>query len=514
MEEKYPEPRRVVNIINFVRGCEPRCPSADLFTPVQEEILLCRKHGFPNTFLLQYDAMLRPDFRSLFARERDDNMELGIWIEIVRPLAEAVGIRWRGRPGYDWDWYVNPGFLMAYTQKQRRLLIDEQMRLFKETFGCWPRSAGSWLLDAWSMQYMTETYHVEAFAVCREQYSVDAYTLWGGYYNQGYFPSKKNMLCPAQSARCSAPVFRMLGIDPVFGYDAKGFRSPYGSCNTLEPAWDSGADPKCVDWYFHTYFENECLNFAYVQIGQENSFGWPKFGAALTMQMDKLDALRQKGTVSVEKLCETGAWFSSRFARTPATSLIAESDWAHRGYASCWYDCRRYRANLFLRRNHAFFRDIFLFDEKFPEEYYTKPCRTWNAVYENLPVMDSYSWSRPGRPAELGLSLPVKEISYRRCGENTLAALLSGPGGTAEILFEEARITVAMPQNCRLSYRRAQDGGTPMTADDRSLSFTHRGYSYRVAVEGIVTPTPSGCEISPKDGLVRLVFGQKARNGK
>ena len=76
------------------------------------------------------------------------------------------------------------------------------------------------MLDSWSINYMKENYDIKAFAICREQYGVDAYSLWGGYYNQGYYPSKYNVLCPGQNEEniIKAPVFRMLGPDPIYCY--------------------------------------------------------------------------------------------------------------------------------------------------------------------------------------------------------------------------------------------------------------------------------------------------------
>lgn len=44
--------RRVVNILNFVRGNEPRDVTKDVVKPVVEEIKLNKKYNFPNTFLL------------------------------------------------------------------------------------------------------------------------------------------------------------------------------------------------------------------------------------------------------------------------------------------------------------------------------------------------------------------------------------------------------------------------------------------------------------------------------
>ena len=38
--------------------------------------------------------------------------------------------------------------------------IDELFRLFKEKFGCYPQSVGSWVMDAWSIGYMKEKYGI------------------------------------------------------------------------------------------------------------------------------------------------------------------------------------------------------------------------------------------------------------------------------------------------------------------------------------------------------------------
>ena len=52
--------RQVVNIINFIRNCEPRDASVDLVLTTQKEIELMQQYNLRGTFLLQYDAMLNP----------------------------------------------------------------------------------------------------------------------------------------------------------------------------------------------------------------------------------------------------------------------------------------------------------------------------------------------------------------------------------------------------------------------------------------------------------------------
>lgn len=115
----------VMNIVNFVRGSEPRYPDYDLVEPLREEIKLNTVRHLPNTILLQYDAMLRDDLVATAKTAERDQTEYGVWFEMCRQLVEACGIKWRGRKGWDWEWFVNPGFLMAYAPEEReRILID------------------------------------------------------------------------------------------------------------------------------------------------------------------------------------------------------------------------------------------------------------------------------------------------------------------------------------------------------------------------------------------------------
>ena len=103
----------VMNIVNFVRGNEPRYPDIDLVEPLREEIALNTKYHLPNTILLQYDALLRDDIVQTAKSAEQDKTEYGIWLEMCRQLVEKVGIAWRGRPGWDWEWFVNPGLPMG-----------------------------------------------------------------------------------------------------------------------------------------------------------------------------------------------------------------------------------------------------------------------------------------------------------------------------------------------------------------------------------------------------------------
>ena len=215
--------RKVVNMVNFVRSADPRPPRKEMLDALREEVALNRKYGFVNTILLQYDALVDPEMMAEARKSDMEKTEFGLWFEMSRPLNEAAGLPWKPKgahKNWNWDWHINPGFLMAYDHAGRKAIIDAAFKRFKADFGYYPKSVGSWLLDAWSMDYMEKTYGVDGFCICREQDNTDAYGLRGGYSNGAYYPSKKNMLSAAVDMKnaVKSPVFKMLTPDPIYNY--------------------------------------------------------------------------------------------------------------------------------------------------------------------------------------------------------------------------------------------------------------------------------------------------------
>ena len=98
------EKRQIVNIVNFIRGVEPR-NSRDLIKPLVEQIALLKKHGLKGTFLVQYDALIDSRFTDILKQLESNQFELGIWYEIVEPQVQSVGLKWRGR--FPWDWHTD-----------------------------------------------------------------------------------------------------------------------------------------------------------------------------------------------------------------------------------------------------------------------------------------------------------------------------------------------------------------------------------------------------------------------
>lgn len=280
--------RNILNIVNFLRGLEPRdYHAADIRTPFLEQIRLMKEHNLRGTFLLQYDALIDPFYTDILRELPPEQFEIGVWFEIVKQLAEPAGVEWHGR--WSWDYWSEFSYTGAYSFEVREKMADEMFAKFKEIFGYYPRSVGAWCLDAHSVAYISGKYDVDAFCNCKDQFGTDGYTLIGGYFGQAYYPSRNNNHCPANSpgTQINTPVFRMLGSDPIYQYDwgmsLDDGAKPVQGVVTLEPVYNGagGGVPEWVDWYMKENYNGKCLSFSYAQAGQENSFGWNGMKAGL-----------------------------------------------------------------------------------------------------------------------------------------------------------------------------------------------------------------------------------------
>lgn len=405
--------KNIANIIMFQRGIgSPDLhseKSMDRFAVCTvKQIDFAKKYNIPVTWLLDYIAVCDTRFKESI--EQLEKFEIGGWLEFSKPLVEKAGYKWRGREGHIWEYHCNHAFTVGYTVEQREKMIDVFMQDFKEIFGYYPKSVGAWIIDAYSLNYMHEKYGIEASCICRDQWGTDGITLWGGYYGQGYYPSKNNILSPAQTKenQINVPVFRMLGSCPIYQYD-NGLNIDDGPCAwqqvcTLEPSYfgedcaecGGGGFPEWVDWFFHQNYREDTLSFNYAHIGQENYFGWKKQESGTIDQVEKLIKMSNEGKVSLQLLSETGRDYKNQYNLTPATSISAEKDWKDKDLQSFWYNCKNYRLNLYKENGTFWFRDMFLFDENYFERYRHEICPSKDVYFDNLPIIDGNRHSGKG----------------------------------------------------------------------------------------------------------------------
>ncbi len=480
----------VINIMNFVRACDERYENAEeiLFETTKRELELVNELKIENTFLLQYDVLCDKRYMKLFREKATQLSEFGVWLEVVEPLTTACGLPYRSEHGWKWDWHIIPGLPMGYIPAERAMLIDEIMRKFKEIFGYYPKTIGGWLIDTYTMNYINERYQPEAFCICRDQVSTDAYTLVGGYFNGAYFPSTKNIFTPAQSEEYQAktPVFRLLGPCPLFNYDRQKFiPEVYRNADveytayTLEPVWYSGKTEKCVDYFFNTFFENKNLGFSAVQLGQENSFGtYTDFIDALRMQWTKAKALEKAGKISIQKYERSGRLFKRLYQKTPVGTVVSAKSWADTDMQSVYYCSQNYVANLFRNGKEVFLRGLYLFDERIPDKYIQSSCETFDAQYENLPIVDTVRWQENNSHG-IGIVLDTdgRNIQVENLNDDSIKAVW----GKKSILFYPNHITV---NGCDiLSFDPGNATADISLKENKTLSYTYQGTEYSLETQ-------------------------------
>lgn len=510
----------IVNIINFIRAYEPRDPELDLIEPVVRQIELVQANSLPATWLLQYDTLLDDRFVSLLKGQLDARQEVGAWFEVMQPLVERAGLVWRGR--FPWDWHANVGFSIGYTPIERERLADVFMAEFKRVWGYYPASVGSWLMDAHLLGYLADCYHVQASCTCKDQWGTDGYTMWGGYYSQGFYASRNNAFMPAQTAReqIPIPVFRMLGSDPIYQYDVSATANGQRVI-TLEPVYacdGGGGDPAWVRWFFKTTFTTPALSFGYAQVGQENPFGWPAMCAGFSDQIALVAKWAQAGRLRVSTLADTGRWFRERYPLTPASAITALEDWRNQGHASVWYCSRFYRLNLFWEGDRCWLRDIHLFDERYNERYLKTVCADKDCTYDTLPVVDGLLWGARLEPVALGKDGTLQPL---RGAQATVAELDADTLLVNWPLCEDGSLTIrCSPGQLRIEAALPRWGLWLHWVDDKTtaiyeitpqaLAFKHKGFHYRVGCSsGEITTNPCGKGILfiPHDQRVELDLG-------
>jgi hypothetical protein len=523
---------RIVNIINFIRDIEPRDPDhitkEVLYQTVVKQIELMNKHHLRGTFLLQYDALMDVRYQDLLKKLPKDIFEIGGWWEIPQPLVEKAGMKWRGR--YPWDWHADVGFSTGYTPAEREKLIDVYMADFKHIFGHYPRSVASWFIDEHSLNYMYEKYHIKESANCKDQYGTDGYTLWGGYWNQAYYPSKRNAYMPAQNKeqQIPVPVFRMLGSDPIHQYDDGLERARQGVI-TLEPVYPkAGGDSTWVQWFFKQLISGPSMAFNYTQAGQENSFTWSAMAKGLEMQFPLIAKLRDEKKIRVETLAESGAWFKQQFPVTPPTSFTALDDVRDGNKKTVWFNSRYYRANLLWEGNTLRFRDIHMFDETLASRYEKTPVTSNECVFYTLPVMDGYLWSKEGSYAggwfkvmrngnEELLTGGTPVVDDKEKGTLKIAWPLENIDGTLYFEFTERELKVYLKASGNIKWfidmQKGKDILLPFEAvQPRTVqgNFENHAYSIRALTGNFVKNKDLIFRITPEHQQIKLLL----TNGK
>ncbi|MDO8638997.1 MAG: hypothetical protein Q7R43_05455 [Candidatus Daviesbacteria bacterium] len=214
---------RYVTLVNPVR-------SRDLWLdkslkPIEDQYDLINAADFPATWLLQYDVFLDPELLGKI-KEFGDKQEIGLFLEVSQKLGDVSRVVYPiNTPGY----FPNAVFLSGYEQSERRKLIDTMFQEFKNNFGYYPKSVGAWWIDSYSLTYLKQKYDISGAMIVADQKTTDNYGVWGQWWGAPYYPSKVNILTPADniSNKEDVVITQWAQRDPLLSYGDGSIFSNY-----------------------------------------------------------------------------------------------------------------------------------------------------------------------------------------------------------------------------------------------------------------------------------------------
>ena len=517
---------RCINIVNFIRAIEPRFKT-DLLLPVQKQMEIIKELQLPATWLLQFDALVSGPFVQYLKDNMAKSHEVGFWFEMNEMHCNAAGVKWRGRPGFEWDHFPNVAFTIGYSPEDRIKLADTAMAEFKKIWGKYPKSVASWNLDAITCAHLVDRYKVDAFAVCRDQIATDGFTIWGAPI-AGYYPSKTNCWSPAVEPQnqINAPVFRMLGQDPVYYYNRE-YTMPDGkrhsAPDTMEPVWPSGQSPIFVERFLRMIGEAPTGQFAYAQLGQENSFPWNEQEPGYAPQFKALAAFAKNGMIVVETMGDSGRRFKKQFKTTPVQAQVQLDDsFGNKSpeEKSIWYQSKYYRANLHFKGDLPFLRDITVYSDQFAQPFLTKATTARDVEQKMPPVLDGYHWRKDGvaEPGAGGFfeveGQPVKmtgKPTVRESGKSLIVQIPIQDGKVLTVRFDEAMMSIKVSSGTMTTIFRWDPKKACLSTVRKSrVGFIFNNFHYALRIlEGVATAADDGWKVEQNANGIRLGPAQK-----
>ena len=504
----------IINIYNFIRSGPSEVADfmLDDFETIRKEIITVKQYGFPGTYALKHDALMDKRYQDLLKTYLDESDELGAWWEITEDMCRRAGISFRDQKEMDlFEDQVQSTYCLGYSIEDRKRLVDVYMEDFYSVFGSYPKSIGSWVIDSVTVEYAAEKYGVEVACMCRDQMATDGFTLWGGWPNGLYFPSRKNEFIPAQNVenQISIPMVRLLTPDPIYNFECcvrEGLQGVYSA----EPAWLTGRDPKWISWIFRSLSQEDALGVGYAQVGQENGFLWENIKPGLAPQLDEIKRLHAAGKLRVETMAQSARWFKKKYRVTPPMTFQANTDWwEEMNLSETFYASVNYRLSLLQEQGTLRIRDWFVYDENYESRYLHGAMKGTQSLNDAPPVLFPQIWMEGGRPFirlldENGRE-PVGNVTFKARNEFVAEAVLMK--NCAELAkFVMAPGAVELSGEYKLSFDKL-----PVfdRVEGNSVRMVYEGFSYgfTVACGTIEKAGKDGLVIAPVDGKIVISMG-------
>ncbi len=287
-----------------------------------------RRLALPTTTLLTYPALFMDEAIADVDQLRGDTDELGLHFHNFQSprFLERFGTR-------ESAFWLLP-------REVRRAFLDEMMTAFERRFGHLPKSIGGYIIDAWTLAHIKETYPSVEVAItsCFEEGVKMFYgnnRNWflfsdGGPWNP-YFPAKANALIPAADAEVAIDIVAVphLNRDMIMALNSRDdlFASHPG--NLFRARINEGAECPYLFRFIDAWERQAALNgWSYLNIFVSSPWMSPAHWAigniddarALYRRMlEDLKEREERGANSNTTMVEFGAAFRARVKPGDAT---------------------------------------------------------------------------------------------------------------------------------------------------------------------------------------------------
>lgn len=509
----------VINIYNFIRRSheEPSRFIQDDFDTIKSQIETLKQYGLPSTYALKHDALIDEQYQQLLKSYVDEYDEIAVWWEITEDLCNRANVTFKGSLSDVFDNRVNSAYCIAYTQEERKALVDAYMKDFLDIFGYYPKTIASWVMDITTFQYAYEKYGLIGGGLCRDQIGTDGFTLWGGYINGGFYPSKYNEYIPAQTLenQVDMPLFRLLGPDPIYSYEADaGFRDTVNGVYSLEPSCAKGRDIPWINWMFSTLTDEDSIGLSYGQVGQENNFLWENIKPGFEPQIKLIKSLSEQGKLRIETLAETANWFKKKYVSTPPATFQASKDWNKKlNLKTLWYSCKNYRTSFLVENNTLSIRDLFVYNEDYKSRYYDNIMTGNESIYDALPVMNPPYWKDNTKRPCVNI---IKDNSIANCTNikfssiDEITSKITYKCDNSENYILLSENDIEFNGNINLEFTHLP---VLKSINDNTVFMCYNNFEYKFDVLcGKIEKTQNGIIISNNDNKIIISLKQKKSN--
>ena len=150
---------------------------------------------------------------------------------------------------------------------------------------------------------------------------------------------------------------------------------------------------------------------------------------------------------------------------------------------------KNYTANIMRHEDKVFIRALYLFDDRITDIYEVTPCTTFDAIYENLPIVDTH-YQKGDTNGGYGIILDDEATPFTatKTGEEELTISWNDKS----VVFKNNAILL---NNCQLLFAYSMVN-TKLDVKSDYIDFEYKTHKYRLNV--------LGAEITNDDGVIKI----------